>query len=154
MTKSAILALSFACLIGGTAAAAPASPTDAADFTALEANWLHAIAARDTAKLNRILAPEFVDTTWNGLTRNKGEALEHAKDYGAMGQQKLSDITVRRFGNVAVVTGLNSVVVEGGPQYDVRFTDVFVLRDKRWQAVNAQETPVVQAKIQASPASQ
>ena len=136
----------LACLWSGPLLAAAGSAQDAADFTALEARWLHAIAAHDTVTLGRILAPDFIDTMWNGQRRNRVASLAHARQAGSMGEQRLSDITVRRYGNVAVVTGLNSVLLKGGRRYDIRFTDVFVWHGKRWQAVSAQETPIAGPK--------
>ena len=110
---------------------------DLARFTALEEAWLGALASHDAPALERLLAPEFVDTMWNGHLRDRKAVLVAAQQRGLNGRQRLQDIAVRRYGRVAVVTGLN-VSARG----TVRFTDVFVERDRHWQAVRAQETPL------------
>jgi ketosteroid isomerase-like protein len=63
----------------------------------------------------------------------------------------IDDVRVRRFGHVAIVTGRTTAT--GSCSGDVsrvvlRFTDVFVLRDGRWQVIASQGTivaPVDQA---------
>jgi ketosteroid isomerase-like protein len=55
----------------------------------------------------------------------------------------IDDVRVRAFGETAVVTGRTHGRGEyGGVPYDVtiRFTDVFVHRAGRWQAVASQAT--------------
>ena len=125
-----------------TATAGPIAAQDKADFTALEAQWLHAVAAHDVAALSRIFAPEFVDTAWNGRLRTRADLLARMKASGPKTEQRLSDIEVRRFGNVVVVTGQNNVTGMGLHEIALRFTDIFVWRGGRWQAVSAQETPI------------
>jgi ketosteroid isomerase-like protein len=60
----------------------------------------------------------------------------------------IDDVSVRVFGDAAVVTGRTHGVGEfSGTPYDVviRFTDTFVRRDGRWQAV-ASHASVLPAK--------
>ena len=52
---------------------------DKEDLLKLENEWLAAIAHHDTQMLDRILATEFVDTTYTGALRNKEQALLSAK---------------------------------------------------------------------------
>ena len=107
----------------------------------LENDWLKAIAQHNILALNRILAAEFIDTTYTGELRNKDHALARAKSgTTAIRSQQLQDMQVSFYRNVAVVTGLNVVVGDQFGEARIRFTDVFVKRDGRWQAVAAQET--------------
>ncbi len=126
-------------LVATPVAGKPAgSAADRARFTALEEAWLGALARHDIGALERMLAPEFVDAMWNGHLRDRKAVLASAQRLGlASGPQRLQDIVVCRYGRVAVVTGLD-VSARG----TVRFTDVFVDRDRHWQAVRAQETPL------------
>ena len=56
---------------------------------------------------------------------------------------------VRVYGTVGIVNG---IVVETSGSTLVRrtlFTDVFAYRDGKWQAVNAQELPSVEERVQS-----
>ena len=57
-------------------------------------------------------------------------------------RQRLDQLRIRTYGDVGLVTGL--VIATGGDGREDRtvFTDVFVRRNGRWQAVNAQENAV------------
>jgi predicted N-acetyltransferase YhbS len=51
------------------------------------------------------------------------------------------------YGDAGYVRGLNRVVNANGEVVaTVRFTDVFVYRERRWQAVAGQETMVTEKK--------
>lgn len=136
--------LSVACaavlplLAGAAAAGGVASPGTVRALIALEHRWLTAAAGHDTATLDRILAPDFTDTGWNGVVRDRAMVLAAARRATAPPvPQTLEDLAVRRFGRVALVTGIDASV-----RGRVRFSDVFVRRAGRWQAVHAQETPI------------
>jgi hypothetical protein len=60
----------------------------------------------------------------------------------------VDDITVRLYGTTAVVRGRTVAdgMFEGKPvSARIRFTDVFVKRDGRWQAVASQATKLPEA---------
>ena len=99
----------------------------------LEDEWLH---ARDAATLERILAPDFVHVVPSGDFLTKAQHIAWFRSHPTGGNPKshLENMHVRTYGGVAIVNG--TVVA---PDHRSVFTDVFVLRDGRWQAVNAQE---------------
>jgi hypothetical protein len=91
---------------------------------ALEQEWLH---AHDAATLDRILASDWV------------VAHPEPKDR----QTKFDKLNVRLYGDVGIVNGSVIATDENGKELDrSMFTDVFVFRVDRWQAVNAQENQV------------
>jgi ketosteroid isomerase-like protein len=55
---------------------------------------------------------------------------------------EVDEIAVRWFGDAAVVTGRTKVVTGGATpgQVSLRFTDVFIRKGGRWQAVASQAT--------------
>jgi hypothetical protein len=56
---------------------------------------------------------------------------------------QLTDVTVRLEGRTGIVRGLNTQIAPDGKVVGrVRFTDIFVWRAGRWQAIAAQETLV------------
>ena len=98
--------------------------------------WLSA----DRAALERIIAPEWTITGPNGRTSDRSRVLAQVFDTGVhrIRDLKIDEVKARVFGDAAVVTGRTRGVGEfEGAGYDVviRFTDVFVRRAGRWQAV-------------------
>lgn len=128
-----------------TQAARPCSITDrhdAAGLRAVEARWVQLLETRDADGLACLLAPEFVDINWAGQRVPRKRvlaALPHRPD----SRLELSEIDITLRGAVGIVRGLNRQTDAAGRAIGaVRFTDIFVYRNRRWQAVSAQETLV------------
>ena len=133
----------------------PANERTAAALMKVEHEWLDALHRRDVRTLQRILAAEFIDNYYLGqeVTRSKylayfAQPLTHPAPAVS---QHFEDTKVRFLANgyVAIVTGvvITEAVRSTAPSvsgansiHHSRFTDVFVWRDSRWQAVTAQET--------------
>jgi ketosteroid isomerase-like protein len=116
----------------------------------MEHEWAAAPANRDAATLERIIADDWVSFTWDGETITKTQVIADAK-FGANTAQSISleALKVRVFGDAAIVTG----GVNEKSQYEGRdmsghylWTDVFVKRNGRWQAVASQTTRVGKSK--------
>jgi len=115
----------------------------------LEHDWDAAFHRHDAAFIDRILADEFIVTYDNGVRADRKVELELAKSLTEnVESSSLDEFIVKEFGNTAIVWFTLHLV---GPingqrvQNDYRFTDVFVLRDGRWQCVSSQSTHVVRA---------
>ncbi|HLI97867.1 MAG TPA: nuclear transport factor 2 family protein [Candidatus Baltobacteraceae bacterium] len=108
---------------------------------ATESRWVHAAYARDPAALARILAPDFVHTTYRGDVRNRSAELRLVTQPKPF-EEHTSGQTVDVLGTVAVVHGLNTITEGGKIVLRLRYTDVYELREGRWMAVSAQETAV------------
>lgn len=115
----------------------------------LEQKWLQN--EYDPATLNSILADDFVHVLPNGFISKQ----QHIGYVQAHPQQKLlkrqfEQLRVRIYGKVAIANGivaeLPAKAAKDGAALKTFFTDVFVFRNERWQAVNAQETPMSQKK--------
>ena len=131
--------------LGAAAMAAPprtAHDPNAAGLLATEQAWVEALEHRDLAKLERILADEFVDSTWEGALHTRGQNLREM-DHRARDSMILSDLSARTYGRVGIVHGVNTVS-DGHGSVHVRFTDVFIYRGGAWRAISAQETLVRQ----------
>jgi ketosteroid isomerase-like protein len=111
----------------------------------IEKAWAKAITARDVKVLDRIMADDFVDTGSLGSMSSKAEILQAMKSANAPPRQnRLRDITVRIYGDTAVVKGLNVAMdQEGNFLRRVRFTDTFIKRAGEWKAVAGHECVVV-----------
>lgn len=130
------------------AAAAQSSPPVKSDqdiLIELEHNWDAAFHRHDQAFIDRILAEEFVATYDNGVRGDRDLELKLALIDENVESSTMDEFIIKEYGNTAVVWFTLHLV---GPvngqrvQNDYRFTDVFVLRDGRWQCVSTQSTKV------------
>jgi ketosteroid isomerase-like protein len=136
-------------LFGAVSASAQSSPPVRSDqeiLIQLEHDWDAAFHRHDAAFIDRILAEEFIVTYDNGIRADRKVELELAKSLNEnIESSMLDEFIVKEYGNTAVVWFTLHLV---GPingqrvQNDYRFTDVFVLRDGRWQCVSSQSTHI------------
>jgi ketosteroid isomerase-like protein len=111
-------------------------------IVALEQEWLH---AHDAATLERILAPDFVHVVPVDLFLKKQQHIDWVVAHPEPKDRhtKFDKLNVRLYGDVGIVNGSVIATDENGKELDrTMFTDVFVFREDRWQAVNAQENQV------------
>jgi ketosteroid isomerase-like protein len=136
-------------LFGAVPASAQSSPPVRSDqeiLIQLEHDWDAAFHRHDAAFIDRILAEEFIVTYDNGVRADRNLELELAKSLNEnIESSTMDEFIVKEFGNTAVVWFTLHLV---GPvngervQNDYRFTDVFVVRDGRWQCVSSQSTRI------------
>lgn len=113
----------------------------AAALMSVEHQWLSALNRHDVTTLAHILGREFIDSDFQGDAITRAQYLAYfahpIAQPSAPVRQRFEDTRVRfvAAGTVAIVTG----VVVSQARHS-RFTDVFVWRDARWQAVTGQET--------------
>lgn len=114
----------------------------------VEKAWNEALISKDLGTVNRIMADEWTGIDFRGATVTKDETLaqlrsgESRNEYVELGD----DIIVRVYGDTAVVIGSDtekSVYQGENSSGRYAFTDVFVKRDGRWQAVASQSTKIV-----------
>ncbi|HEV2333328.1 MAG TPA: nuclear transport factor 2 family protein [Gammaproteobacteria bacterium] len=119
---------------------ATAATGDEKQLLDLEQRWLVAGERRDIPALREILGDDFVDVSYQGKLRSKADHLA-ATLAPSKSRQTLEELQVRLYGDTGIVNGLDHVVTaDGSAAYEIRFTDMFVKRKGRWQAVSAQET--------------
>jgi hypothetical protein len=110
----------------------------------MEQDWSQADIKKDAAALNRILAEDWIGIDFEGTVLNKAQALKGiGSDAGSLETTVLRDMKVRVYGNTAVVTGTDTEKgVYHGKDSSGKYlwTDVFVHRNGRWQAVSSQST--------------
>jgi ketosteroid isomerase-like protein len=114
----------------------------------MEREWNDASLKHDASWVERNYAFDASDiSSRSGGIMTKAQAVADARtDKTALQSLDLSDLNVRVEGNTAVVTGINHVVgrdAQGKPiDRRVRFTDVFIKRDGRWQVWATQGTAI------------
>ena len=105
-----------------------------------EETWAKALDHNDVQTVGCLLANEFQDADVNGAVHDRNQALARAAQ-PRHGTNRLEDMHAHIYGHAGFVRGLNRVVDASGKVVaTVRFTDVFVYRDRRWQAVAGHET--------------
>jgi ketosteroid isomerase-like protein len=114
----------------------------------MERAWNDATLKNDASWTERNYAFDASDiSSRTGGIMTKAQAVADARSDKTMFQSlDLSELNVRTEGNTAIVTGVNHVVGRDaqGKAMDrrVRFTDVFVKRDGRWQVWATQGTTI------------
>ena len=125
-----------------------ASGGDEQQLKDLLRQWDEAYARRDGPALNQILSDEFVFTAPNGLVISRMQYLSanlKAPDIAVETPITSEDVKVRVYGDTAVVT---SIAAQRGQRFNrdpnvrFRYTDLWVKRNGRWQAVASQSTLV------------
>ena len=113
---------------------------DKAQLSDLQQALARAWVAGDRATIEKIIAPDWATTGPDGGKGDRATVLAQVFETRVHTIQHLEidDVQVRVFEDAAVVTGrTHGVGTYAGAPYDVviRFTDTFVRRDGRWQAV-------------------
>ncbi len=112
----------------------------------LERDWEQANAKNDLAALDRILAPEFVSTGSDGRLTTRAEVMARRKS-GAVKFTTFTqdDYKVHVIDDTAIVTGRSTIKgIRDGKDWtgQERWTDVFVRRNGRWQAVASHSSQI------------
>ena len=143
--RFACLAL-LAVLAGGVVAAQQSADTVEQTLIELERGWNTAFYDRDVAFLDSILAEDFIVTYDDGTRGDKALELELAETFNQrVVSSTQEDFIVQVYGDSAVVWfTLRVVGIRQGQEAEVtlRYTDVWVQRDGRWQCVSSQSTRV------------
>src|SRR5262245_9147476 len=120
---------------------------EADEILKVELAWNRALERGDAKALDRIWAEEFIDTSFDGTVTTKEEDLAAVASGDLVYQSsKVRDLVIHVFEKkFAVVTGhwtavgqFKGVDVSG----EFRYTDTYVKRDGRWQAVASQITRI------------
>src|SRR5205085_10125352 len=130
-------------LLGVSAVAANCpknEPKTKAALVDVEQRWAAALTRRDAATVECILAEEFQEVDYTGSLVTRAENLSKIPNRKP-GTNRLSEMTSGIGTGMGYVRGLAELVDANGKIAGrVRFTDVFVHRDGRWQAILGQET--------------
>jgi hypothetical protein len=103
-------------------------------LNAIEKEWARAYADRDTASLNCIFADEFQIASLNDFeVHYKTEVLQWVAN--RTGSAELEQLQVKSRGAAAVARGVYKVRRDGQVLSRFQFTDFFLYRVGRWQAV-------------------
>lgn len=114
-----------------------------ATLVEIEKAWARALDAHDTNVLDCILAAEFEEVDTNGKLNDRSTVLAKAGTSHAV-QHELSDLHAHVNGNFGYIRGIADGIDSHGKGARVRFTDIYVFREGRWQCVAGQESLVLE----------
>ncbi len=132
--------------IAGVSAAQRAVASDQQVLVDLEQRWNDAFYRKDIPFITGILADEFMATYDDGSQGDKAKELALAGEFNQQVESAIQDdFTVKVYRDTAVVWfTLRLVGIRQGQRSEMalRYTDVWVIRDGRWQCVSTQSTRV------------
>jgi ketosteroid isomerase-like protein len=106
----------------------------------LEQEWADALVKRDQVVIDRIESPDWMLTDAEGNLVSKAKVDADLKSGALVFESVHNDeLRVRVFGDTAIAYGLvtEKIKFQGKNTSDqCRFTDVFIKRDGRWQAIS------------------
>jgi len=108
-----------------------------ANLTDIEHEWTAANINADKEALDRILAEDYVGTTADGQALGKAEYIRTINRDTSTRKWDFEDLKVSVKGNRATLDGIVRFETDRG-EFKYRFTDKFVWRDGRWQAVGSE----------------
>jgi Domain of unknown function (DUF4440) len=116
----------------------------AAEIKSVEQYWL--LEEEDPMALQTILADDFIHVLPTGIVtkREQLDYLQTRKTPPSNVARKFDRLDVRLYGNTAIANGIVTAVHRGGDVERTAFTDVFVKRNGKWWAVNAQENRMLE----------
>lgn len=122
-----------------------AAPTDEklvlSQLTDLEHEWTAANINADKRKLGRILADDYAGTDSEGKPQGKADYLRTVQRDTTIQKWEFEDLKVDLNGDRAALSGIIRLTIEDKP-VSYTFTDKFVWRDGRWQAIGSEVSPV------------
>ena len=112
----------------------------------LERDWNEAFYHKDVTFIESLLADDFIATYEDGSRGDKAKELGLTKAFDQQVEEAIQDdFTIKIYGDTAVVWfTLNLVGIKQGQRAELAlsYTDVWVMRDGRWQCVSTQSTRV------------
>jgi hypothetical protein len=106
----------------------------------IERAWASALEQRNPEALGCLLAEEFQDTDPEGTTFDRTQTLSRAANHRPV-HHELHDLSAHVYGDFGYIRGLATAADQQGKIIArVRFTDIYIYRDQRWQAVAAHES--------------
>jgi Domain of unknown function (DUF4440) len=112
-----------------------------AQLTEIENEWTVANINADKKALDRILADDYVGEGANGKPHGKAEYLKTIERDTSIQKWEFQDLSVDLKGERASLSGIINLQVQNEMR-SFKFTDKFVWRDGRWQAVGSEVDPI------------
>ena len=108
-----------------------------------EEDWAALAVRRIPGLIERILADDYVGVNSDTVVRDKAKmiALASEEPSGTYVSSKLDYVHYRHFGDTVIAQGGESLQrKDGGPDYSLIWTDVWMWRNGKWQIVASQDS--------------
>ena len=142
----AVVALVVAVQAAGPAPQQRRVQSDQEVLVDLEQRWNAAFYRRDVSFIATVLADDFVATYDDGARGDKATELALASAFAQQVESAVPDeFTVKEYGDTAIVRfTLRLAGIRQGQRAEtvLRYTDVWIIRDGRWQCVSSHSTRV------------
>jgi uncharacterized protein DUF4440 len=146
LRHSLCCAVAAAWAVTASASQRPQVESDQQVLIVLERGWNESFYRKDVAFIENILGDEFIATYDDGSRGDKARELALAAEFNQQVESAIQDeFTVKVYRDTAVVWfTLRLVGIRQGQRTDLtlRYSDVWVMRDGRWQCVSTQSTRV------------
>jgi hypothetical protein len=111
----------------------------------LENDLLTAYVMLDFTTLNELYADDFFYISNDGALMNKRSVVEMVKTaMFRVDSIPVSNSRIRLYGNTAIVSGIRKFYRAGKKLAETRYAEVWVNRNRRWQCVSSQLTPILE----------
>jgi hypothetical protein len=128
------------CPVAYAAACPEGQAKDGSALQQSEQTWAKALEQRDSAALSCLLAAEFEDAGPDGTLQDRDTTLAKAGKHQPV-HHELTQMRAQVHGDFGYIRGLAMAEdAHGKVLARVRFTDIYIYRDGRWQAVAAHES--------------
>ena len=144
--RSFVFCLVIACAPAVSASQRSPVESDQEILIRLEKSWNDAVYNKDVPLIEKLLAEDFVSTYEDGTRGDKAAELKLTAEFNQQIESAIQDaFTVRTYQDTAVVRfTLHLQGMKQGQlaELTLAYTDVWVMRDGRWQCVSAHSTRV------------
>jgi len=144
--RRALMLATLTAALGTTACVSPRKSEDVQQYIVERSReWTNCYITGNTEVMERILAPDFVNTNPRGRKSGKSAALQAARGGPAIFESaQAGPIEVRVFGDMALAFGGDVLVLkEGTPRkITTAWTDTWLLRQGQWLAMASHESEV------------
>jgi hypothetical protein len=141
----AVLCLLMSCPLAFAAPCPTGQTKDESALVQMEQTWARALEQNDAPALGCILAAEFEDAGPDGKLTDRAATLASSAGHHVV-HHELTELHAHVMGNFGYIRGVATAVDEQHtPLVSVRFTDIYVYRNGRWQCVAGHESTVSDA---------
>lgn len=144
--RRAVMLATLTSALGATGCASSRKPEDVQQYIVERSKeWTNCYITGDPAIMERILAPDFVNTNPRGRKSGKGAALQAAREGPTIFESaQAGPVEVRVFGEMALAFGGDQLVLKEGTPREITtaWTDTWLLRQGQWLAIASHESEV------------
>jgi len=118
----------------------PANDAHLQTLSKLNEEYIKSVATSDVQWFGRTLTEDFLNSNPDGSLANRADFLAQIGRLAAVSNLKCEDVRIRIMGDFAIIHGRTTYTKPDGQAGAGRYTDIWALRDGRWQCVAAHVT--------------